>query len=245
MSELRTVILAAGQGKRLLPLTAETPKSLLDLNGKSVLERILDNAAECGVREAAIVVGFREEKIRSEIGGEYNGITITYISNPLYQTTNNIYSVWLSYDYVDAGGNGFTLINGDDYFDARILRALLESSHADAAVIDLDKKNLPDEAMKAKVRDGRLVAVSKKIPSAEASGDAIGIYKFSKRGAAEFFAEINGLLDEGQNNVFYLMALDKLVKRYDFFVSPTNGLMWGEIDDANDYECALKSYQNY
>ena len=242
MNDIGIVVLAAGQGKRLLPLTAETPKSLLDLKGKSVLERILDNAAECGAAEAGIVVGFREEKIRSKIGGEYAGMKITFIPNPLYQTTNNIYSAWLARDYACKTEGGFALINGDDYFDPRILRALLESPHSNAAVIDLDKKNLPEEAMKAKVRGGKLVSVSKKIPSAEASGDAIGIYRFSKAGATEFFAEIKALLDEGQNNIFYLAALDKLVKRFDFFALPTNGLLWGEIDDADDYEAALKKY---
>lgn len=237
--DLKAVILAAGQGKRLMPLTSELPKSLLDIKGKSILERILDNLLECGINEAAIVVGFQEEKIRGKIGTEYRGIRVTYITNPLYKITNNIFSVWLCHEY---GREGFLLINGDDVFDSKILHNIVNSEHANAAVIDLSKTNLPEEAMKATVKNGLLTAVSKKIPPSETSGDAIGIYKFSEEGATRLFTEIKQLLLDEQHNTFYLVALDKLIKNFEFHAIATEDTWWDEIDDLNDYNNVLARF---
>src|SRR3989344_5647474 len=155
---MKAVILAAGQGKRLFELTADIPKSLLDVGGKTILEWTLDNAVDCGIKDMAIVVGFKDDQIIKKIGNTYKGAKITYISNPLYNSTNNIVSAWLVKDY---GKDGFILINGDDIVANDILKNVVNSKHENAAVIDLSKTDLPEEAMKATVTNGLLTEVSK------------------------------------------------------------------------------------
>ncbi len=232
----KAVILAAGQGKRLLPLTERTPKCLLDLGGgKTVLERLLDNLADAGCQEVALVVGFCEEQVEARIGSRYRGMAIHYIINPIYHSTNNIYSVWLAHGF---GKDGFLLINGDDVLHSGIVKNLVQSQHADAAVIDLSKTDLPDEAMKATIKEGKLAAVSKKIPKSETSGDAIGAYKFSKDGAAAMFGQIKKMLVAGEQDTWYLAALDQVCKQHSFFAVDTAGLWWAEVDDPSDLAAA-------
>lgn len=239
---MKAVILCAGQGKRLLELTAETPKVLLTVQGKTILEWSLDNVIANGIKDIALVVGFQEEKIVKKIGNEYKGAKITYISNPLYNFTNNLFSVWLCHEF---GKDGFILINGDDLYDKQLITDLIKSEYKDAAVVDLSKTDLPEDAMKATITNNKLTEVSKVIPRERISGDAMGIYKFSKEGAAAFFKTLKTFLTNGQHTTWYLAALNNMVKTYDFYIVPTNGHFWCEVDDVVDYNAAQEKMAAY
>ena len=104
------LLLAAGTGSRLAPLTDMLPKCLVKLNGISILERMVDSLKSHGFKRLVIVVGHLEESIRDFLGNHAGGIEITYISNPLYKTTNNIYSLWLARKAID---EPFLLLESD------------------------------------------------------------------------------------------------------------------------------------
>jgi choline kinase len=234
---MKAIILAAGRGKRLLPLTENIPKCLIELTGKTLLEHSLDRITNAGIQEIIIVVGFKEEMVRDRIGDSHNGAKVKYIVNEKYETTNNIYSLWLARGEIDTD---VLIVNGDDIFHHKIIRNLVDSEHPDAAVIDTDSI-LDEDSMKVIIDNGLIKDIDKKILIETAHGDAIGIYKFSHDGAKLFFHEIQKFVNEGNLNVFYLRAMKELVKGFDLHLVPTGKLPWDEVDYPTDIERAEKT----
>ncbi len=118
----RAVILAAGKGNRLLPLTAELPKCLVEVGGQPLLERALHALAAHGVTEAVVVVGYKGEVVRERVGACFAGVDIRYVDAPDFETTNNIRSLWDAREYLD---RDVLLIEADVIFDAEVVGSLL------------------------------------------------------------------------------------------------------------------------
>ncbi|MFV1980464.1 MAG: aminotransferase class I/II-fold pyridoxal phosphate-dependent enzyme [Rhodothermia bacterium] len=127
----RAVILAAGRGSRLHPLTVDIPKCLVEIGGQPLLERALRALAAHGVSEAVIIIGYKGEVIRDRIGLRYAGVDIRYVEAPEYATTNNIRSLWDARDYLD---QDLLLLEADVAFDAGVIAELLKESGSSAAV---------------------------------------------------------------------------------------------------------------
>jgi len=90
---MQAIILGAGIGRRLRPLTNDLPKCMVAVNGTPILVNTLNILSDLGVREAILVVGHRKESITEVIGPTHRGVKITYVVNEDYETTNNIYSL--------------------------------------------------------------------------------------------------------------------------------------------------------
>ena len=90
------VILAAGMAKRLRPLTDEKPKCLLEVGGKTLLQRTVDAMISAGIKKFVVVTGYRENMIREFLTARYPQYTINFIDNPDYEHNNNIFSLWLA-----------------------------------------------------------------------------------------------------------------------------------------------------
>ena len=127
----RAVILAAGIGSRLRPLTAEVPKCLVEVDGQLILLRALRALAAQGVSEAVIVVGYQADAIRSRVGARFAGLDIRYVDAPRYATTNNICSLWDAREYCD---EDILLLEGDVVFDDEVLERLLRQPGSSIAV---------------------------------------------------------------------------------------------------------------
>ena len=127
----RAVILAAGKGNRLQPLTADVPKCLVEVGGEPLLERALHALASQGVAEAVIVIGYKGEAVRERIGACFAGIDIHYVEAPDFETTNNIRSLWDARDYLD---RDILLLEADVVFDPPVIAALLAEAGSSAAV---------------------------------------------------------------------------------------------------------------
>ena len=126
------VILAAGMASRLRPLTNDRPKCLLTVGTRCLLGRTVDSIKAAGITELVVVTGYRGEMIRSFLTDNYKDMQISFVDNVDYQTTNNIYSLWLAKDYV--AGKDFILLDSDILFDGRIINRLLESEGTCLAV---------------------------------------------------------------------------------------------------------------
>ncbi len=121
--QVRTaLLLAAGTGSRLAPLTDMAPKCLVPVNEVSILERLIDSLQEHNFNRLVIVVGHQADCIRNFLGTRVGGMEITYIVSPLYKTTNNIYSLWLARKVID---EPFLLIESDLVFDPKMLKGML------------------------------------------------------------------------------------------------------------------------
>ncbi len=121
------LLLAAGMGSRLAPLTDSTAKCMVALSGVSILERLLRTLGDSGFNRLVVVVGHESESIQDYLGDRSGDIEITYISSPCYKTTNNIYSLWLARDVID---EPFLLIESDLVFDASLLEGMMSEDTA-------------------------------------------------------------------------------------------------------------------
>ncbi len=119
---MKAFILAAGQGKRLEPLTSETPKCLLSINGSTILEYQLVTLSSVGIKDIVIVAGFRVDKIREAVKRYiimHNlDIRVKIVINKEYDRTNNLYSLWLAREEMT---DDFAVINGDNVFERESL----------------------------------------------------------------------------------------------------------------------------
>lgn len=116
------LLLAAGAGSRLSPHTDQIPKCLVKVNGKSILERLVDTLGSYGFRRLVVVVGYRDKCIRDFLGTRIGQMEITYILNPIYNETNNIYSLWLARKMID---EPFLLVESDLVFEPSMLKDML------------------------------------------------------------------------------------------------------------------------
>ena len=116
------LLLAAGIGNRLQPLTDSVPKCLIEINGVSILERLIDNLSDNGFKRLVIVVGYLDHCIRRFVNEYAGDLTIEFVTNPLFQTTNNIYSLWLARNKIR---ESFLLVESDLVFDSSQLEGLL------------------------------------------------------------------------------------------------------------------------
>ena len=127
------LLLAAGTGSRLTPLTDSTPKCLLAVNEISILERLVSSLRDHNFNRLVIVIGHQGECIRDYLGTRKGGMDITYITSTLYKTTNNIYSLWLAREVID---EPFLLIESDLVFDTEMLTDMLSPDRIAVAKIE-------------------------------------------------------------------------------------------------------------
>ena len=124
----KAIILSAGQGRRLLPLTENKPKCLLAIAGRAILQWQLDALLEAGIEEISVITGFRSDLVEQLLRSEYPDITgIEVIYNPFFNVSDNLASCWLARSSMDSD---FLLINGDTIFEHSVLNCVLASPSA-------------------------------------------------------------------------------------------------------------------
>lgn len=226
---MRAIIIAAGKGTRLFPLTKNTPKSLIEIgNGITMLESQLHSLKENNIRDITIIVGYRAEQIEAKIkkyAGEFN---INTVYNPFYETSNNLISVWMARYYMH---DDFITINGDDIFKPVVIENLLKSESNITMVAD-EKKTYDEDDMKIVHKDNLVLQVSKKIPVEEANGESVGIIKFTGKGRQIYIDTLEEMVrDEENMNAFYLKAIQQIInKGYPVNFSMCKPDDWGELD---------------
>ncbi len=226
---MRALIIAAGKGTRLYPLTKNTPKSLLEVgDGLTLLEAQLHSLEENGIHDIVIIVGYRAEQIEAKVQKYKDRFDIKTVFNPFYETSNNLMSVWLARHYME---DEFITINGDDMFTSDVIKNLLQSNENITMVID-EKEHYDDDDMKVIKSDKTIQKVSKKIDPNQANGESVGIIKFSGHGPQIYKNTLEEMVRKPENmNVFYLKAIQEIIdKGYPVSFSKCNESDWGEID---------------
>ncbi len=228
---MKTVILAAGIASRLRPLTDNTPKCLLKINGKCILERTIENLIATNNLEIVIVTGYLENKIREFVKERFPELNITYVFNSFYASTNNIYSLWLAKEMV--AGDSMLMMDSDIVFDKNIITKLVNSGYENCLALKIH--DVQDEEIKVKTDEkGRVLAINKEVIVSEAVGESIGIELFGKNGVAELYRILDHkVIVEKKVNQFYETAFEELVENY-LYVVDTTEYFCMEIDTAED-----------
>ena len=235
-NEIKALILAAGLGTRLRPITDDRPKSLVPVNGQPILLKQIDNLHRNGISDITIVSGYKAEILEKTVHEKYPEIQI--IESVDYATTNNMYSAYLARKTMD--GHDFLMMNADVFYDASVITALLSCDAPNAIVTDIG--NYIEESMKVVEEEGRLVRISKAITPEEALGASIDVYKFSAEGGRAFFAKCAEYIEEKQElKMWSEVALNDILPEVEFKACPLRG-RWLEIDNHDDLAAAEKLF---
>lgn len=240
---MKAVILVAGFGSRLRPLTDEKPKSLLPIGDTNTLTRMVKSLQAHEITEFIFVTGHYEGVIEAYVREHFPDITAHFVTNQHYNETNTGYSLMITEEFVR--GDTFIKLDGDVNLDPEILNRLMATPD-DANYICLDKSDVDDEVIKAEVNtDGVIVALGKYVEVEKAVGESIGIEKISAQFSDELFDTLHRLLADKTNwQEYYEYAYDDIIKRG---VSPfkfvdISGLRWVEMDNLEDYNQAQKFF---
>lgn len=233
---MKAIILAAGQGRRLLPLTSSLAKCCLPLHGLSILEWQLSQIAKCDIDEVIVVTGFASEKVDA-IVDQVKGKKVRTLHNPMYAHTDNLGTCWEARFEMDGP---FVLMNGDTLFEASVLQRLLSCGSAYPITLATDTKAYFDlDDMKIITDDDRLLKVSKQLDIHLVSGESIGLMAFSEAGAQAFTHKLEEMMDKADAlKLWYLSAIDQLASTGIVGVCSIHGLSWCEVDDASDFASA-------
>lgn len=232
---MRGIILAAGKGARLNGTCGDDPKCLLEAGGLTLIERQIHALRESGIYDITAVVGFGADRVRKKCGPE-----IRYVNNMIYDKTNSLYSLWLTRHLLS---DGFVVLNADVLFHTQLLDDLLSVRCEDALLVaysDDESDDLGDEEMKVKVRNGRVVDISKDMNPRDADGENVGIAKFGRSGAALLIELMNVLVSRGNLRDWAPRAFRDFAARRQLHAISTRGYPWIEIDFPEDYDRAIR-----
>jgi choline kinase len=230
------VILAVGMAKRLRPLTDEKPKCLLDVGGKTLLQRTVDAMISAGIKEFVVVTGYRENMIREFLTARYPKYTINFIDNPDYEHNNNIFSLWLAMEKLH--GTEVLLMDSDILCDPEAVRRVARKT---VPALAMQQHELGEEEMKIVVdAEGRITEISKTCSPKDAIGESVGIEKMTEEYTEAIYQELRKMiLDEGLIDIFYERAFERLIPQgHTFSVVDTTNFFSIELDTVEDFENA-------
>jgi histidinol-phosphate/aromatic aminotransferase/cobyric acid decarboxylase-like protein/choline kinase len=236
---MKAIILTAGYGRRMRPLTNQTHKTLLNVAGRTIIERIVDGLVDNGITDIAIVTGYRREELTAFLTSNFPDVRFSFVHNARYDETNNIYSLALAFEELVLDDD-VVLIESDLVYEPSVIRRLIESPHENVALVDRFQRGM----------DGTVVAlqgdvISNVIPPHLQGSDfdfsdkfkTLNIYKFSQEFCSTVFKQLltyyAKVIDD---NCYYELILGILIymQRETIHASLLEGEAWAEVDDPND-----------
>ncbi|MEP7151520.1 MAG: phosphocholine cytidylyltransferase family protein [Nitrospira sp.] len=227
---MRAVILAAGVGKRLWPVTQHKPKCLIEIGGQTLLSRYLEVLASLQIRDVTIVVGYKQEMIRAAVGTQHRGVSISYLVNEEFHR-GSISSLWIARS---ALSDDVVIMDADVLFHREILRCLVASPFTNCLLMDDTVKQTGEECMVV-VAGGRVIALSKKLPERyDVAGEGVGFLKVRRADTAHVIGSLKGYIDQGRWEMEYEDGLLQYFQDVKVGHEKIGGLPWTEIDFPED-----------
>lgn len=239
MTITKAIILSAGQGSRLLPLTRDVPKCLIDFNGRTLLGWQVAALAANGVTDIVVVTGFRTERVEDHALQLYRdtGVRIRTVFNPFFQVADNLGTCWIVREEMD---RDFIILNGDTIVSDEIVARLIAGAR-DAITVTVDVKDeYDDDDMKvSRDESGRLHQIGKRLLPPDTNAESIGMLAFTGEGPAIFRNQVDQMMrtPEGVER-WYLRAIDIIAKGNRVGTVSIAGLPWQEVDFPQDVDAA-------
>lgn len=246
---MQAIILAAGMGRRLGTLTAGNTKCMLEVNGKRLIDRAIDALIPHNIDRIVIVAGFARQNLINHVNEKYPGLNITFIENPVYDHTNNIYSLWLAKDYLTRDDT--LLMESDLIFDPGIIDCALQSPFPNVALVAKYKPWM-DGTMVKLDSDNTILNF---IPKADFDFNhtdqyykTVNIYKLSRDFAiSRYIPFLEAYIKSMGNNEYYEQVLRVLtmINTRDIHAVDIRERDWYEIDDIQDLMIAETIFADY
>ena len=240
---MHAIILAAGRGSRLLPLTTDLPKCLLPIGNTTVLGMQLDTLFANGVKTATVITGFNAHMVEAEIRARKSGPKVKTLFNPFFQVADNLASCWMARKSMK---RDFILINGDTLFTPELLQTILAAPKSDIAVT-IDQKGYYDgDDMKITLDGTRLTQIGKTLPLTETHGESIGMLRFMGEGSKIFRGELKRLMRTREGTKSWFLSAIHGLAQSGQHINTINikGADWSELDTPEDYEVCLQLFGN-
>lgn len=250
---MQALILAAGTGSRLRPYTLTVPKCMVPVNNVPMIERTVDSLIEAGIKKLGIGLGYKSEILKEFISKTFdakrlNGMKIEYIENPVYDKTNNIYSLYLAKDFFEQDDT--ILLESDLIFNKKVIKDFVNSKEKNLAVVSHFQDWMDGTVTKLDSNNNILDFIGKKNQNpkdAEEYFKTVNIYKFSKDFINHYyFPFLETYMNVYGKNEYYETCL-KILTLFSptllkgFKISPDD---WHEIDNQTDLEIASKKFND-
>jgi L-glutamine-phosphate cytidylyltransferase len=231
---MQAIILAAGRGRRIQPLSNDDPKSYLPVDGKRLIDWQIDSYRRLGVSEIIVVVGFRKDRFVTD----YPDLTLVF--NPFYETTNVLTSFWFARHRLR---EDILFSHADTIFEPEVLR-LLVAAPGDI-VLPFDRRRCGAEEMKLSLEGDRVVRITKEMHPSEAAGEFIGLAKLSAPAVPKIICHAERFMERQEFGHYFEAAIQKVIDARDGQVLGVDitGLKWTEVDFADDYKLARRLFE--
>ncbi len=220
-----------------MPLTENSPKCMLEIAGKAVLQWQLDALLACGITEINIITGFHSEQVENLLKSNYaDKPRIKFIFNPFFNVSDNLASCWLARHemYED-----FLLINGDTVFEKSLLEHVLNSASAPVTLTIDFKEKYDEDDMKVTLKDMQVRGVSKILSPEQTHAESIGMLYFRNDGPGYFRSSIEKAMRKPSGlKSWFLSVVDSMAENDLVSACSISGHRWAEIDFINDLESA-------
>jgi NDP-sugar pyrophosphorylase family protein len=242
---MKAVILAAGVGVRLRPLTDNHPKCLVEVHGKPMLGHQLASLAAAGIDSCVLVVGYLAAQIRERFGDRSDGVDLSYVENERYAVTNNLYSLWLARE---ALRDDIILIEGDLVFDSGLLADLVRRDESNIAVVDRFGPGMDGTVILTKGRVADAMVLKANQGPDFHYGPAlktVNIYKLSRSTMCDLIIpELSRYLAEERTDQYYEAVFSDLVGRgrLELSVLEAEPRRWAEVDTPDDLAAAERLF---
>jgi len=231
---MKAIIISAGQGTRLLPLTLQTPKCLVEVQGRAILDHQITALRAAGVQHIAVVGGYRVEQIAAHLAAAGHPKDIELIVNPFWSVASSISSVWAARSLLQGP---FCLLNGDTVFDASVFRQAFAdlASGVNLLVEAAIEPELDD--MRVQVREGRVQAVGKDLPLDHTSHRSLGVVLCRDIGCRAYATALASVITaEGGHNAYHHAVVHRLAQSAVVTAIENHSGLWCEIDRPEDIE---------
>lgn len=232
---MKAILLSAGRGSRLLPLTESMPKCLLPVQGTTLLGYQLDTLQAAGIRDVTVVTGYMPNLVEAELARRTGPLKATPFFNPFFQVADNLASCWMVREQMDGD---FMLINGDTLFELNLLNAVI-ANKACPIQVTIDQKDTYDsDDMKVNLDGTKLRAIGKTLLLSETHAESIGMLRFMGDGVGLFRGKLEQMM-RTQDGVasWFLKAIDALASTTGAVDTVLiKGHRWAEVDTVDDFQ---------
>ncbi len=225
---MKAIVLSAGQGRRLLPMTAQAPKCTLPVHGRALINWQLDALELCGIERITVVAGFGAEHVEALLKQRSGNTKTTLCYNPFFGVSDNLMSCWIAREEMT---EDFVLLNGDTLFEPAILERLLTSPQR-PVTLATDHKSIYDaDDMKVRLSGERLLRIGKDLPHEKTDGESIGLMLFREQGPKLFKESLEqAARDPSALRQWYLSIIGQIAASGHVWTRSIAELNWAEID---------------